>query len=101
MLRYLIVFCLVLAGMCFAYRDGSVYGRIKPYNAALHVWAVSDDDTGSAVIANGQFEIKNLRPGRYRIIVEGLYPYKVTTKPDVIVNDSAATDAGEIQLRMN
>ncbi len=77
---------------------GSIRGRVVPYNAALNVWAVSDADTGRSTIMNGEFEIKNLRPGRYRVIIDGRKPYKITTRPDVIVNDSAVTNVGDIIL---
>ncbi len=75
-----------------------IRGRVTPYNAALKVWAVSDNDTSVGVVQNGQFEIKSLKPGRYRVIAEGLRPYKVTTKPDVVVNAGATVDVGEIIL---
>lgn len=75
-----------------------VKGRVKPYNAALHVWAVSENDTSVGAVQNGQFEIGNLRPGKYRVIAEGLRPYKVTTKPDITLNAGAIVDIGEIVL---
>jgi hypothetical protein len=78
--------------------SGSIRGKVLPHNAALHVWAVSDGDTGRGVLQNGEFEIRNLKPGRYRLIIDARLPYKVTTKPDVIVNDSSNTDVGEIRL---
>jgi hypothetical protein len=76
----------------------TVKGRVSPYNAALHVWAVSDNDTSSGTLLNGQFEIRNLKPGKYRVIAEGLRPYKVTTKPDITLNAGAVVDVGEIIL---
>lgn len=75
-----------------------VKGTVKPYNAALRVWAVSDTDTSSGVLQDGRFEIKNLKPGQYRIIAEGQRPYKVTTKPGVTLNPGAVVDVGEIIL---
>jgi hypothetical protein len=77
---------------------GTIKGRIKPFNGALHAWAVSPTDTVSGVIQNGDFEIKNLKEGRYRVIVEGHLPYKTTTKLDVLVNSGSITDIGEIIL---
>lgn len=78
--------------------SGSIRGKVLPHLAALHVWAVSNGDTGRAVLQNGEFEIRNLRPGRYLIIVGARLPYKTTIKPDVIVSDSSNTDVGEIRL---
>jgi len=95
---YILVISCILSAFMRPTAGGSIYGRIKPYNGALKVWAVSDTDTGKAVVQNGEFDIKHLSAGRYRVIVEGQRPYKVTTKPDVIVSDSASTDVGEIVL---
>lgn len=85
----------------YSFRDaqpGSIKGRIVPYNAALHVWAVSDTDTADALVQSaGTFEIKGVKSGRYRVIAEGLRPYKVTTKPDVVV-DGNVVDIGDIIL---
>ena|ERR1700733_1995810 len=77
---------------------GTIKGRVKPYNAALHAWAVSDNDTANGTVVNGDFVIKDLKTGRYRVIVEGLRPYKTTTKPDIIVTAGITTDVGEIVL---
>jgi hypothetical protein len=76
----------------------TIKGTIKPYNGAIHVWAVSNTDTSSSAVVSGQFQIKNLKPGKYRVIAEGLRPYKVTTKPDVTVNAGNIVDVGEIVL---
>ena len=93
-------FLLLIAFSGFIKQDlpGSIRGRVVPYNAALHVWAVSAKDTVSGVVQNGSFEIKKVKPGRYRVIAEGLRPYKVTTKLDVLVNSGASTDIGDIIL---
>lgn len=94
------VFLLIIVFYAFVKHDitGTIKGRVVPYNAALHVWAVSDKDTASGIVQNGAFDIKNLKAGKYRVIAEGLRPYKVTTKPDVLVNDGAVTDIGDIIL---
>ena len=76
----------------------SIRGRITPYNAAVNVWAVSDTDTSRSSIQNGEFEIKKLHPGRYRVIVNARRPYRVTTKTDVIIADSTGVDVGNIVL---
>jgi hypothetical protein len=94
------IFLFVILSFAFIVQDkpGSIKGRVVPYNAALNVWAVSDNDTAHAVVQNGAFEIKALKAGRYRVIVEGLKPYKVTTKPDVIVSNGVITDVKDIIL---
>ena len=93
-------FLLVIVFFAFVKQDmtGIIKGRVVPYNAALHVWAVSDKDTVSGIVQNGAFEIKKVKSGRYRVIAEGLRPYKVTTKLDVVVQNGATVDIGDIIL---
>ncbi len=98
---YLIILSLFTA-LLFAFviqpTPGSIKGRIIPANAALHAWAVSNQDTGTGVIQNGAFVINNLKEGRYRVIIEGLHPYKTTDKLDVVVTGGNITDVGDITL---
>jgi hypothetical protein len=93
-------FLFVIVLFAFVRQDvgATIKGRVVPYNAALHVWAVSDNDTNSAIVQNGAFEIKKLRGGKYRVIAEGLRPYKVTTKPDINVSSGGTVDIGDIIL---
>lgn len=88
----------ILAAFKQQQRLGSIHGRVIPLNAALNVWAVSDKDTAHAIVQNGEFELKQLKPGRYRVIAEGMHPYKVTTRPDVIVTDSLQVNIGDLIL---
>lgn len=101
----LYILLLLMAVLFFSFRGqdtkGSVRGRIVPYNAALNVWIVSDTDTARTTIQSGTFLIKGLKAGKYRIIVEGLKPYKITTKPEVIINGGSTTDVGDIILDQN
>jgi hypothetical protein len=94
--------CLLAVGLASSFQtkspSGSIRGRVVPWNAAVNVWAVSDADTAHAVIQNGEFEIRRLKAGRYRVVVEGRRPYKVTTRPDVIVADSSFVNIGDIIL---
>lgn len=94
------VFLFALVLLAFVQQDtGAVIkGRVVPYNAALRVWAVSDKDTNSGVVQNGAFEIKKLKGGKYRVIAEGLKPYKVTTKPGITVASGTVVDIGDIIL---
>ncbi|MBV9988391.1 MAG: hypothetical protein JO301_11990 [Chitinophagaceae bacterium] len=77
----------------------SIRGRVVPWNAAVNVWAVSDADTAHGVIQNGEFNIRKLKAGHYRLIVEGRRPYKVTTRPNVVVvSDTSFVNVGDIML---
>jgi hypothetical protein len=101
-LRWVITGIVLLAIVFSAFRrqdlPGSIKGKVVPYNAALNVWAVSDRDTAHGVVQSGSFEIRNIKEGRYRVIVEGLRPYKTTTKPEIMVSSGIATDIGDVIL---
>jgi hypothetical protein len=77
---------------------GSIKGSITPADAAARVWAESPTDTSHAQIMNGNFEISNVKPGTYRIVVEATPPYQNFTKDNVVVADGQATDMGVIKL---
>ncbi len=98
----LCIWPLLITVIFFSFRDqntkGSVRGRVVPYNAALNVWIVSDTDTARTTILSGAFFIKGLKAGKYRIIVEGRKPYRITTKTEVMINGGSTTDVGDIIL---
>ena len=77
---------------------GSVKGTITPADSALNVWAISATDTFRSTVTNGFFEIKNVKPGTYKIMVEASAPFKNATKEQVVVKDNEQTDVGEIRL---
>lgn len=77
---------------------GSVKGTVVPADGATKAWAISATDTFSTDIANGAFEIGNVKPGTYNITIEGKAPYKNASKEGVEVKEGEATDVGEIKL---
>lgn len=77
---------------------GSVKGTITPADSAMNVWAISATDTFRSTITNGFFEIKNVKPGTYKIMVEASAPFKNATKEQVVVKENEQTDVGEIRL---
>ena len=79
-------------------RSGSIKGTVSPAEAALKVWAISNTDTFQAKVDKGIFEIKDLVPGNYNLVVEATAPYKSIGKQDVPVADGKPTDVGQIQL---
>jgi hypothetical protein len=101
-MRWLLILSVaVLAVALIAFnqqRLGVIRGRVVPQNGALNVWAVSAEDTGHTLVQNGEFEIKHLRPGRYHVMAEGRKPYKLTIRPDVVLNDSSIVDIGDLIL---
>lgn len=83
-----------------ALQTSTVKGSVTPADKGIRAWAISNTDTVNAAIQNGSFEIKNVKPGTYSIIIEAQAPYANTRKKDIVVSaDSAVTNVGEIQLQ--
>jgi hypothetical protein len=88
----------VLSLFAFTKADpGSIKGKISPSDAATKIWVMSKSDTTSAEVTDGKFEIKDLKPGTYNIVVEAKAPYKSVGKEGIPVSDSPV-DVGEIKL---
>jgi hypothetical protein len=77
---------------------GSIRGTITPADAANRAWALSPTDTLRATISKGAYEIKDAKPGAYRVIIEAKPPYKNAAKDSVIVTDGQTAEVGEIKL---
>ncbi|HEX4373971.1 MAG TPA: carboxypeptidase regulatory-like domain-containing protein [Puia sp.] len=96
-----IVALVVIAASLFAFRNlqtGSIKGIVSPSNGAVRAWAETMSDTLKADVVNGSYEIINVKPGTYRVIIEAKPPFRNAAKENVIVIDGHATDAGEIKL---
>lgn len=91
----------VVAAGLFAFNvitAGSIKGTVTPADAATRAWALSSSDTLRASVNQGTYEIKDAKPGSYRIIIEAKPPYKNAAKDSVTVADGQATEVGEIKL---
>lgn len=80
------------------FQSGSIKGTVTPVEGGFRAWAISSTDTLKADIDNGQYEIKNLRPGTYRVIIEAKKSYKNAAKEGVVLTEAASIDIGNIQL---
>jgi hypothetical protein len=76
---------------------GSIKGKVMPAEAAIKAWAISKTDTFQSEITQGQFEVKDLKPGTYKLVIEAKAPYKSIGKEGITVTD-ASVDVGEIKL---
>jgi hypothetical protein len=91
----------VVASGLFAFNiltAGSIKGTVSPADGASRAWALSATDTLKASISQGAYEIKDAKPGSYRVIIEAKPPYKNAAKDSVVVMDGQATEVGEIKL---
>ena len=94
--------CLAMAFALFAFtasKNGSIKGTVSPSAAAISAYVVSGMDTMRTNIQNGAFEIGQVKPGTYKLVIEAIAPYKNFEKEGVVVNEKKATDVGEITLQ--
>ena len=69
-----------------------------PLDAGTRAWALSPTDTLRATIISGAYEIKDAKPGSYRVIIEAKPPYKNAARDSVRVIDGQTAEVGEIKL---
>ena len=81
------------------FANGSLKSTISPADAGVRAWAVSATDTLQTANTGGSFEMTNVQPGIYGIIIETNAPYKNATKEGVEVRDGEAADIGQIVLQ--
>ena len=81
------------------FKNGSIKGTVTPSAAATSAYVVSGMDTLRTNIQNGTFEIGQVKPGTYKLVIEAVAPYKNFEKEGVVVNEKKATDVGEITLQ--
>jgi hypothetical protein len=82
-----------------AFKNGSIKGTVSPSAAATSAYVVSGMDTMRTNIRNGAFEIDQVKPGTYKLVIEAVAPYKNFEKEGVVVNEKKVTDVGEITLQ--
>jgi hypothetical protein len=81
------------------FKNGSIKGSVSPSASATSAYVVSGMDTLRTNIRNGGFEIGEVKPGTYKLVIEAIAPYKNFEKEGVVVNEKKATDVGEIALQ--
>jgi len=80
------------------FRGGSITGKVTPPDAVKDVWAISPTDTVRASVSQGSFNLMNVRPGTYKVIIDAIEPYKDVVKEAVSVTEGQPIDMGEIKL---
>lgn len=91
----------IIAAGLFAFshfKTGSIKGTVTPAEGGVRAWAESAMDTLRAPIVNGSYEIPDVKPGAYKVIIEAKPPYRNIAKDGIMVNDGQAADVGEIKL---
>jgi hypothetical protein len=78
-------------------QDSGIKGTISPADGAGIVWAISGADSLKATPENGAFSF-SVKPGTYKVIVQGVGDYKNFIKDNVVVEEGKVTDLGTITL---
>jgi hypothetical protein len=81
------------------FKNGSIKGSVSPSASANSAYVVSGMDTLRTNIQNGGFEIGEVKPGTYKLVIEAIAPYKNFEKEGVVVNEKKDTDVGQITLQ--
>lgn len=79
---------------------GTVTGYVNPPEAAMRAWIFSNTDTLTASVENsGHFQVGQVKPGNYRLLVEAKPPYRNSVREGIRVADGAPTDVGTIEMQ--
>jgi hypothetical protein len=77
-----------------------VTGSVNPPDAGMRAWLFSSTDTVTATVeSNGHFQIPNVKPGNYRLMIEGRPPYRNGVKDGIHVTDGQPLDVGVIEMQ--
>jgi hypothetical protein len=98
-LNFLVIVSVLFALFAFTFvSNGGIQGKASPPDGVTQVLAISGTDTLRAVLDNGNFSFKDVKPATYTVWVKAKAPYKDASIENVAVIDSATTDVGEIKL---
>lgn len=99
-LKFLPLFLLASAAFsAFTLMPGAgIKGTVTPAESAGTVLAISGTDTVKALPANGAFQLSDVKPGTYKVVVEAKAPYKNFEKEGVAVKEGEVVDLGTITL---
>lgn len=79
-------------------RTSPVKGTISPSNAGIRAWLFSRTDTLSGSIAQGAFQIDQVKPGNYRLMIEAAPPFRNLIVDGVVVVEGQPTDVGVLTM---
>ena len=104
MKKIAIILCIavvIMGAFAFGHRAKSgIYGIVDPPEGAKKVWAISGNDSASAIPVSAKFTL-DVKPGNWKLIVEAAAPYKNTSVDNILVQEGQVTDAGVIKLSTN
>jgi hypothetical protein len=103
MKRFLLLFVIIVFAMLtiLAWNKREVTaitGRVNPVDGANSAWAIGGRDSATSNIVNGNFSF-SLKPGIYKVVVDGIEPYKDAVLENISVKEGQTVDVGEIMLQ--
>jgi hypothetical protein len=80
--------------------DGAIKGMVTPAGTPVTISAILDNETvtTTSVDDNGNFMLKGLAAGTYKIVFDAGTDFQTAEKTDVVVELGATTDLGTIAL---
>ncbi|MBS1600021.1 MAG: hypothetical protein JST75_17475 [Bacteroidetes bacterium] len=94
---FLIVAIFLLSSFKYFW-NSPVKGNVNPADAALRAWLYGADTLNASVVG-GYFQINNVKPGNYVLVIEGNPPYRNVFKNGIVVIDGQPTDVGTIEMQ--
>ena len=82
----------------FSHMQTAITGKVTPPDGADAVWIIGGTDSVKGMLNSGNFSF-TVRPGTYKILVDGKEPYKDVFVENIQVKEGAAVDVGEIVLK--
>ena len=92
---------ILMVAMLHAFRlmqSSSISGKIIPPEGSEIVWAIMGRDSIKTPVMSGAF-VFTVKPGTWKIIVDGKEPFKDAVLEKVDVKEGQNTDVGEIRLQ--
>ena len=80
-------------------QTSSFHMRMSPANGAERVWAIQGKDSIEMTNVNGEFFLRSINPGQWRVSVEAFEPYKDVQFNVGDIKPGFDRDLGEIRLR--
>ena len=76
----------------------AITGRVNPIDGANSALAIGGRDSAASNIVNGNFSF-SLKPGIYKVVVDGIEPYKDAVLENISIKEGQTVDLGEIMLQ--
>jgi len=96
--------CLVIIGVSSIHavrllQTSSFHVRMYPANAAGRVWAIQGKDSIEMTNINGEYILRSINPGHWRLYVEANSPYRDARFDINDIKPGANMDLGGVRLR--